>query len=362
MWAETRGRAHRAAISSIVGSGLAIVGLYLGLSALPGASSDAPLGSDTALRPIGSPLRAGDVAQFRNETRRTTFSDPSVAALGQTMRYRLQLANLSDHTLQGVRVQLAEHDRGSYAVVEPAFSSLTPVRRWPQDTATVNFDNTSGPLTIESDTARLTDENGNVLRRLPTGIAQAGVNIGDLEPHVVRHVEVLFAMPPTTTNAWTGIAAGDILRARNVTHNQADFSDPIVATRGDRVLVAVGLHAPGREIRRVGVRATVPTHLATFARVKVVASDEADPSIRVTDAVTVNFARGVRLRLRPVYGTTDWLAVYGHDDACPQPRRRQLDDGIEQGGIVIGPVGYSDLDDDCSETTAYVHFQLEAVR
>lgn len=65
-------------------------------------------------------------------------------------------------------------------------------------------------------------------------------------------------------------------------------------------------------------------------------------------------------RLRPAVGRYPTLVrVHGHSAACPGPTYSAIFEGSLAAGFDIGLVGYSDLDDDCSEITASIDVDFE---
>jgi len=363
VWAELRQKERGRTVAAFASGGLAVVGLYLALAS-GSATPEAPKNTAPAQR-LG--LKTGDVAQVRLEPTQTGFDDPVTAGDGSSVRYRLMLTNLDSVPIRDLWVRLSVRQGNRYDMIESGFSSTSPIDRWPTDAATVEYAHDAhGPLELDPDSARLTDADGTLVRELPRGIDDNGVNIGDVGPNESIAVEVIARMPvpepPAATSA-PQIERGDFVRGRNLSDGDEAFADPVIAGPGDRLLVRTRVHVAAKIYGGVTAHASVPDRAAPFSRVRVkLHSEQANPPSS-RDDVLVNFARGQHLRLVPVYGTSRRSELYGHADSCPSRTTPQpIDDGIFEGGIPVTPVGYQDPGDDCTEVTPFIDFVVKVVR
>jgi len=125
---------------------------------------------------------------------------------------------------------------------------------------------------------------------------------------------------------------GNIYRIKNVTKN-VDFTDPANAAACDTLMYKVRIHNPGPgALSKVGVKATLPSNVATsHTSTVMVSSINADPET-TSDTAVVNLTSAQSLSY--VNGSTQLLDANGN-------AMKTLADGITQGGVDIGNVGVS---------------------
>ena len=164
------------------------------------------------------------------------------------------------------------------------------------------------------------------------------------------------------SEALPSIEGGDILRGRNLSQDDQVFSDPVRARVGDTLQARLRVHAPYKALPRVGVSVagtTIRSHTPSLT-VTVLSSDASPFS--TSDALKIRTVPPSHVRMSLVPGTVKSFAMFGHSDDCPEfTEPAPLPDTIADVGIAIGPVGFEDLEDECSERTVFVDFQVNVV-
>jgi uncharacterized repeat protein (TIGR01451 family) len=183
-----------------------------GLVVLPIVAFAAPIFADN--NGIGQ-IGQGDIYRVEDVTSNTAFADNITAACGDTVAFRVRVHNGGPDTLTNV-VVAATLDQTSLTTSHGSQVSISADNNLHGATVTANAGvKTSQPTTatyISGSTELLnystTPGNENVIRNLPDGILNGGVNIGNIGPLTSDTEEVQFeaklncpttpTTPPTT--------------------------------------------------------------------------------------------------------------------------------------------------------------------
>lgn len=158
-----------------LGAAAAVIVPVAGLVADVSASSPGQIGG-------------GDIYKIKNLSQNTKYSTQATAGQCEELEYSLTLHNPGYGTISNVLVKAtlpagASTSNTSNATVTYTDGIGSPVNA----SATVSLNPALG-VDYENGTAKLFDGNGNVIRSLPDGVINGGVNIGSLAGSTTEYV------------------------------------------------------------------------------------------------------------------------------------------------------------------------------
>jgi hypothetical protein len=125
-------------------------------------------------------IGGGNIYRIENLTQKTTFANPATANACDELEYSAQLHNPDYENLDSITVNVT-------LPATAGTSNVSTIKTYSADgnptttTATTTLNLTSAQsVSYVNGTTELLDSNGNVIKTLPDGITQNGVNIGNL--------------------------------------------------------------------------------------------------------------------------------------------------------------------------------------
>jgi hypothetical protein len=125
-------------------------------------------------------IGGGNIYFIKNETQNTAYGATTNANACDELRYKVYLYNPGPSFLSSVNIQATLSSR--VATSNTSTVTTNSVNAFPTTTsasATVNLSSAQS-VSYESGTTQLLDINNNLIKDLPDGITQGGINIGDL--------------------------------------------------------------------------------------------------------------------------------------------------------------------------------------
>lgn len=144
----------------------------------------------------------GDIYRVKNVTKNTQFADPVNADKCEKLTYKVRIHNPGPGVLAGVNVKA--NLSNAKATSNTSTITVTSANADPastSDNAVVALSSAQS-INYVSGTTKLLDHNGNVIKQLPDGITQGGVNIGNVGVSLQQKRFVQFDAQvdcPTTT-------------------------------------------------------------------------------------------------------------------------------------------------------------------
>lgn len=125
-------------------------------------------------------IEGGNIYRIKNITQNVDFTDPANAKSCDVLQYKVRIHNPGPGELSNVNVKAnvpAGSATSNTSTITVSSQNADPSST--SDTATVNFASAQS-ISYVAGSTQLLDANGNVIKTLPDGITEGGVNIGNV--------------------------------------------------------------------------------------------------------------------------------------------------------------------------------------
>jgi len=180
----------RNSVSTAIATGLTGVVLAV-FTVTPFAAADSP-----------GQIGGGDIYRIKNLTKNTDFTDPATANACEKLEYKVRLHNSGFDSVTNIVADATLPSNSSTSNVSKMTVTYSGgVVPSVSDTATLNLTSAQS-VSYVSGTTQLLDGNNNLVKALPDGVTQGGVNVGTLNGSTVEFVQfqaqVNCPTPPVT--------------------------------------------------------------------------------------------------------------------------------------------------------------------
>lgn len=130
-------------------------------------------------------IGGGDIYRIKNLTQNVDYTDPASAKACDELEYKIRLHNSRYDSVSNIVVSATAPVNGistATATYQGGVASSV------SDTATLNLTSAQS-VSYESGTTQLLDGDNNIVKSLPDGVTQSGVNIGSLNGSTVEFVQ-----------------------------------------------------------------------------------------------------------------------------------------------------------------------------
>jgi hypothetical protein len=175
---------------------IGLTSLFIAAFALAPASADSP-----------GQISGGNIYRIENLTQKTAFTNMASANACDELEYSVQLHNPDYDAINNVTIAATlSSSTGTSNTSTMTASYQDGIGSPVTATASVNLSSAQS-LSYVSGSTQLLDNNGDLIKALPDGVTQSGVNIGSLNGSTIEYVnfevKVSCPTPPTPTYACT---------------------------------------------------------------------------------------------------------------------------------------------------------------